>query len=493
MTEAQASSLFTQLHSRMFPHARTSWWQGLIVACISVAIAVIIRSALEGLGQFYYLPLVPAVMATALLANRWAVAVSILLAVACNIVLVDREHAVDAAANAALFVVVAWSVSEVCLRLVGALSRSRKLTHDLVAREALLDAILASTPVITLDRTGAIRRITPAAASLVGEPAEAVVGRPIVDFIDEFDLEAASSVHQGGGLEAPPVGHWQIRRASGEAIPINIQAGPLPEQADPEFIVLALADQSRSEMARDRSRDLHAQLSQVWRLNSMGQMAATLSHELNQPLTAAAVYLHAGQTDIARSGPLGDSAARSLDLAKTQLLRAGDIIRRMRDLISTGSRTFAEERVTSMIEDLAPVFFLISRDTDIPIRIDVQDDDSVLADRIQVQQAVTNLVRNGVDALSDRPHGLISVVGRSLGDAGYEIAVEDNGPGIAEADMDRIFQPMTTTKAGGMGLGLSVTRSIVESHGGQLTVGRSPLGGAAFSFRLPRFTEVEAA
>ncbi len=164
MTEAQASNLLPQLHTRMFPHARTSWWQGSIIACISVAIAIILRSALEELGQFYYLPLVPAVMVTALLANRWAVAVSILLAVACNIVLVDREHAVDAAANAALFVVVAWSVSEVCLRLVGALSRSRRLTHDLVAREALLDAILASTPVITLDRTGAIRRITPAAA-----------------------------------------------------------------------------------------------------------------------------------------------------------------------------------------------------------------------------------------------------------------------------------------------------------------------------------------
>ena len=84
-------------------------------------------------------------------------------------------------------------------------------------------------------------------------------------------------------------------------------------------------------------------------------------------------------------------------------------------------------------------------------------------------------------------------MGRSLGADGYEIIVEDNGPGIAEADLDRILQPLTTTKAGGMGLGLSVTRSIVESHGSQLVVGRSALGGAAFSFRLPRFTEAEAA
>ena len=255
-----------------------------------------------------------------------------------------------------------------------------------------------------------------------------------------------------------------------------------------------LSDQRQSEVARDRVRDIQAQLNQVWRLNSMGQMAATLAHELNQPLTAATVYLHAGQADLARSGPLGDSAGRSLELAKAQLLRAGHIIRRMRDLISSGSRAFAEERVASMIDDLAPVFSLISRDTDVPIRIDIHDqDDAVLADRIQVQQAVTNLVRNGVDAVSDRRDGIISLVGRSLGPEGYEIIVEDNGPGIAETDLDRIFQPLTTTKAGGMGLGLSVTRSIVESHGSQLVVGRSPLGGAAFSFRLSRFTEAEAA
>lgn len=483
----------TLLHSQRFLRIRASWWQGLTVACISVAIAIGLRTALEGLGRFYYLPLVPAVMLTALLANRFAVGAAILLSVAANIIMVERETATDAASNAALFVAVAWSIAEVCLRLIGALARSRTLMDDLVARQALLDAILASTPVVTLDRIGAVRRITPAAAALIGRSAESMIGQPFSAFVEDFDAAAAVSVHHGAGLETPPSGHWQIRRPNGEMLPLMIQAGPLPQEAAPEYVALSLADQSRSEVVHDRSRELQAQLNQVWRLNSMGQMAATLAHELNQPLTAAAVYLHAGQTDIARSGPLGDSAARSLDMAKTQLLRAGDIIRRMRDLISTGSRTFAEAHVASMIDDLAPVFSLISRDTDVPIRIDVHDDDTVLADRIQVQQAVTNLVRNGVDAVSDQPNGLISVVGRSLGDEGYEITVEDNGPGIAEADMDRIFQPMTTTKAGGMGLGLSVTRSIVESHGGQLIVGRSPLGGAAFSFRLPRFTEVETA
>jgi two-component system sensor kinase FixL len=319
------------------------------------------------------------------------------------------------------------------------------------------------------------------------------VGRAFSDFVPAFDANVTSSVRQAGVVEAPPDGHWPVLRIDGAKAPITIHAGVLPDDMTPEHLVLSLSDQRQSEFARDRVRDIQAQLNQVWRLNSMGQMAATLAHELNQPLTAATVYLHAGQSDLAQSGPLGDSAGRSLELAKAQLLRAGHIIRRMRDLISSGSRTFAEESVASMIDDLAPVFSLISRDTDVPIRIDIHDaDDDVVADRIQIQQAVTNLVRNGVDAVSEQRNGIISLVGRSLGAEGYEIIVEDNGPGIAEIDMDRIFQPLTTSKAGGMGLGLSVTRSIVESHGSQLVVGRSPLGGAAFSFRLPRFTEAEA-
>lgn len=493
MTAAPAPALLDRIQ-QLFPRSRYSWRTATVVVCLSVAIAVALRAALEPLGQFYYLPMVPAVMITALLTNRVAVAAAIVLSITFNLTMVHREGVLDAAINAALFASVAWSIAEVCLRLIEAGARSRALAHDLEVRQALLDVILASTPLVTLDRQGVMRRVTPAAADILGESQAEAVGRAFSDFVPAFDANVMSSIRQAGVVEAPPEGHWPVIRIDGAKAPITIHAGVLPEDVAPEHVVLSLADQRQSEVARDRVRDIQAQLNQVWRLNSMGQMAATLAHELNQPLTAATVYLHAGQSDLARSGPLGDSAGRSLELAKAQLLRAGHIIRRMRDLISSGSRTFAEESVASMIDDLAPVFSLISRDTDVPIRIDIHDaDDAVLADRIQVQQAVTNLVRNGVDAVTQQPDGIISLVGRSLGSEGYEIVVEDNGPGIAEIDMDRIFQPLTTSKAGGMGLGLSVTRSIVESHGSQLIVGRSPLGGAAFSFRLPRFTETEAA
>ena len=118
-----------------------------------------------------------------------------------------------------------------------------------------------------------------------------------------------------------------------------------------------------------------------------------------------------------------------------------------------------------------------------------ETDDRVLVDRIQIQQALANLVRNAVDAVIGREGGRVTLTGRSHGSDGYEIAVSDNGDGIPAEQMDDIFHPMTTTKPGGMGLGLSVTRSIVESHGAALVVSRNPQGGATFSFCLPRLTE----
>lgn len=452
------------------------------------------RLALEPFGHFYYLPMVAAVMVTALLARRLSVLLAIVLSIAANELMVQRHGALDAAVNAALFAVVAWAIAEVCRRLGGALRTARALTRDLALREMLLDTILTSVPVVTLDREGRTQRVTPAAAALLGVSRDEAMTLPFHKLVPGFDGAALESARQGGEVLAPSPGSWTVCRSDTCPLPLTIHANVLPDDIWPEHIVLALGDQSQSEAIRERERDLTEKLNSVWRLNSMGEMAATLAHEMNQPLTAAAVYLHAGQADLAKMGSAAEEAGRALDLAKTQLLRAGDIIRRMRELLSTGSRTFTEERASQMIQDLAPVFTLIGRDTDVVIEVDANgEDDHVLADRIQLQQALANLVRNAVDAVVGREEGRVSIVGRSFGAEGYEIAVEDNGRGIPTDQRESIFQPMTTTKAGGMGLGLSVTRSIVESHGAALTVGRSRLGGAAFTFRLPHSQELDAA
>ena len=453
---------------------------GVLLACACVSIAAVIKVGLSRVEHVHYMPLLGAVMLAALIGNRLATFVAIVLSVAVDLITTARTGLMEVAANTLLFVMVALIVGEVC--------------HRLTSRTALLHSILTSVPVVTLDEAGHILRITDPAAELLGVAPKHALGRAFSLFAPDFNPGALTQTANGEALPAPSAGYWLARRPDGEIVPLIIHASLLRLSGDKERVILSLADQRQALAVNDRMRELMGQLSKSWRLNSLGEMAATLAHELNQPLTAATVYLHAGQADIARAGPLGDSAARTLDLAKTQLLRAGDIISRMRELIATGGPQLSEQRVSSMIDDLSTLFDLIRQDTGVNIHIDVeQSGDRVLADRIQFQQAIANLVRNAVDAVCGRSRGVVKVTGRNLAHERYEIRVEDNGPGIAEDQMDRIFQPMMTTKAGGMGLGLSVTRSIVESHDAVLAVGRSPLGGAAFSFSLSPVSELEAA
>jgi len=287
---------------------------------------------------------------------------------------------------------------------------------------------------------------------------------------------------------------WTGLRADGQRFPLSIQIGVIPEKPCGQQLILCLTDLSLAHAADAHARDLHAQLNRVWRLNSLGEMAASLAHELNQPLSAATTYLHASQSDVARVGLMGESAARTIELAKAQLLRAGQIIRRMRELLAHENRSLGVERVGAMVTDLAGVFSMIERAGGVEIDIQIDDvNDRVRADRIQFQQAMVNLVRNGVEALAGAAEPYIRIVGRAVSEAEFVIVVEDNGHGISTEKMDTIFRPLMTTKAGGMGLGLSVTRTIVESHGGVLKVETSALGGAAFSFSLMREQDLEPA
>ncbi|MNI59910.1 Sensor protein FixL [compost metagenome] len=175
-------------------------------------------------------------------------------------------------------------------------------------------------------------------------------------------------------------------------------------------------------------------------------------------------------------------------------MRAGQIIRRIRAFLTQETGALAQERASVMVENMKQILTRIGQDRGVSVHIDMAGfSDRVQADRIQFQQAVVNLVRNGVEAAAGRDGAEVRILGRAEVD-GYRISIEDNGPGVADDQRERLFQPMTSTKPGGMGLGLSVTRTIVERHGGALDLHRSSaLGGAAFFFTLPLDQEAEAA
>jgi len=350
--------------------------------------------------------------------------------------------------------------------------------------DALLAAAVDAAPLLIVDAGGQIVMSTHGCAAMFGATPGDLRGRPVDDLAPGFDLDATVAA---GELT------WNGRDGNGRVFPLKVWVSPARGDPDHAWVALWVVDTSLAYAAEAHSRDLQDQLARVWRINSLGEMAASLAHELNQPLAAAAAYLHTAQTNLARHGLPDDEAGRNVGQAKSQLLRAGAIVRRMREQLTPEAHAFEVERVSLMISDLGGILAMIEQDGGVALEIDIEDDDVVHADRIQVQQALVNLVRNAVEAVSGQGVRRVRLSGRRLDRRRYQLRVEDNGPGVAPEHVDAIFRPLMTTKRTGMGLGLSVTRKIVEAHGGALEVSCSPLGGAAFSFTLPGDNMAEAA
>ncbi|MFZ5718646.1 MAG: sensor histidine kinase [Pseudomonadota bacterium] len=236
-----------------------------------------------------------------------------------------------------------------------------------------------------------------------------------------------------------------------------------------------------------RIAELQSRMVNVARLNAMGEMAGSLAHELNQPLTAIANYLNAAEQVLMTAD---DGKARSAELirkAAGQAVRAGQIVARIRASVDRGEVILAEESLSHLARDAVDAAVAGRADAEVDIHYEFDRvADRILADRIQVQQVVLNLVRNSLDAMEDRPRRDLRI-GSRIGEPGFvETFVADSGPGVAPHVADRLFQPFVSGKTGSMGLGLSICRSIVEAHGGRLWAPSSAAGGAAFHFTLPR-------
>ncbi|WP_297804707.1 PAS domain-containing sensor histidine kinase [uncultured Brevundimonas sp.] len=414
---------------------------------------------------------------------RWRLASALTIALAILILaatLAGTADAISAAVTTSSMALVMLVQYGEYFRRSGPYKLYRTTEHEVL--EALLDAV----PVVLLDRAGRVCRASLACEALFGYEREEIIGMAFGELVQDFDPLRHAGRDIPSGTLPHEGGDWQARTAQQTRVPIDLWLNHTVEGP-----LIRLTDLTPRHAADAQARELHSQLNKVWRLNSLGEMAATLAHELNQPLGAAAAYLHAAQEDMKSAGILGESAFRTAELAKNQMLRAGQIIRRMRELLTMEMRALARERVSEVIDDVLPILTLTGRDRSVTIGTAIAVPDLVRMDRIQIQQALVNLVRNAVEACPNG--GQVMIVGQILNDRAYEIAVEDSGPGIEPDQIERVFQPMTTTKSGGMGLGLSVTRTIVESHGGHLSVGRSKLGGARFSFTLKIATPKEDA
>lgn len=235
----------------------------------------------------------------------------------------------------------------------------------------------------------------------------------------------------------------------------------------------------------EQVRLLQAELAHVSRVSSMGAIAASIAHELNQPLAAISSYIQGAVALAARPDSNETLLLQALEASGEQALRAGAIIHRLRRFVSKGEPIRQPVRLSTVIQDAAALLRSTPRTSSAIISLDLDPAaEWALGDRVQIQQVVFNLLRNAAEA-SGGPAPRLTVSTGFARDALVEIGVIDNGPGISAEAMSKLFQPFHTTKPDGMGIGLSICQSIVRAHGGELCGRNRPEGGAIFSFTLP--------
>jgi PAS domain S-box-containing protein len=249
-----------------------------------------------------------------------------------------------------------------------------------------------------------------------------------------------------------------------------------------------LREINERQRADARSLQLQRELSHAGRLSTAGQMAASLAHEINQPLTAVTNSVNAVRRLLANGGRDRIGSVREIiEEAAEQSLRIGQIIRRLRDFVTRGETEKRIESVTELIEDASSFAQTGAGALGIQVTFDFDPNIStVFANRIQVQQVLVNLIRNAIEAMADTEQGVLGLTTRLVGGGMVEVGVTDNGPGISSELAMHLFEPFVSTKHDGMGLGLSICRSIIEAHGGELWSEPNPAGGTIFRFTLPK-------
>jgi two-component system, LuxR family, sensor kinase FixL len=284
---------------------------------------------------------------------------------------------------------------------------------------------------------------------------------------------------------------YRFRKADGSYADVHDQGVLIRDSGGrARRAVGAMTDVTRQKKAENELRRMESELIHVSRLNAMGTMASTLAHELNQPLTAANNFISgarrlAGQIET----PLAGELLAALEAAGASAVRAGEIVRRLRELVSRGRASAKAEHLPKLIKEASVLALVDATLQGVNHRVELDEEAKwVWADRIQIQQVLINLARNAIEAMQHCPVRELLISTHRLDRKTVEVRIADTGSGLAASDPEQLFSQFVSSKSGGMGLGLPISRTIVEAHGGRIRAERRPEGGAVFAFTLPAST-----
>ena len=355
--------------------------------------------------------------------------------------------------------------------------------------EALMRAIVDA--IVVIDSKGAIREFNEAAIGMFGyKPAE-VIGKNVSILMPEPYRSAhdryINNYLETGKAKIIGIGREvQGLRKDGSVFPIELAVGEVAGESEPQFVGI-IRDISARKAAELEARDQRERLAHVTRLSTMGEMAAGIAHEVNQPLTAIATYANAGERMLAAHEPDLPGIAKVLDKLSAQAVRAGEVIRRLRSFVKKREGQYELVCANELAHETTQLAEVDSHHHGIKLSLEkCEGNPEILADTVQIQQVILNLIRNAIESTAAQSTGEAKVCVR-LERMADKVRVEiiDRGAGLDTSVSENLFMPFQTTKDSGMGLGLSISRSIIEAHKGTLAYRANPEGGAIFYFDLP--------
>lgn len=368
-------------------------------------------------------------------------------------------------------------------------------------REDHLRSILATVPdaMVVIDERGLIQSFSTAAEMLFGYTASEVIGQNVnilmpAPYREEHDGYVHRYLTTGErriiGLGRTVTG----MRKDGSTFPMELSVGEM-HPGTGRFFTGFCRDLTERHRTEARMQEQQQELFHMARFTALGEMASTLAHEINQPLTAITNYLKGTRRLLEKSNDENIVMVKeAVDSAADQALRAGVVIRRLRDFVALGESERQIEHLPTLIEDASSLALVGAREANVRVTYDLDPAaELVLTDRIQIQQVLLNLMRNAVEAMQGTSRRELRIVTAAQRDGMAQVSVIDTGPGLAPEVSAQLFQPFVTTKKQGMGVGLSICRTIVEAHGGHIWAQPAPGGGTAFSFTLRTVEKDEVA